>query len=60
MKKETTHGFKKLETPEIKNLCNETKETPLTKTQVKKFSVVDLWAIQKGRKPASLRSAMAI
>lgn len=60
MKKQTTQGFKKLETLEIKNLCSETKETPLTKNQVKKFSVVDLWAIQKGRKLASFRSTMAI
>jgi hypothetical protein len=44
----------------MKALCTETKETKLTGNQLKKFSVVDLWAIHKSRRSAGLRGIMAI
>jgi hypothetical protein len=55
----TNQNFKLLNAAEIKTLCIETKETTLTKNQLKKFSVVDLWSIQKGRKMTALRYRFA-
>jgi hypothetical protein len=60
MKQVTNQVFKPLNTTEVKTLCSETKETTLTQNQLKKFSVVDLWSIQKNRKTVSFRRSMAI
>jgi hypothetical protein len=60
MKHETNLEFKPLSATELKNLCNEAKETRLTEKQFKTFSVVDLWAIQKNRKFAGINRSMAL
>jgi hypothetical protein len=60
MKQVTKQGFKPLNAEAVKVLCTETKETTLTKKQLKKFSVVDLWAIQKSRRTTSLRYGMVM
>ena len=54
----TAQNFKPLNTTEVKALTVETKETTITKNQLKKFSVVDLWSIQKNRKPVTVKRAM--
>lgn len=59
MKQVKNQVFKALNATEVKKLCSETKETTLTQNQLKKFSVVDLWSIQKNRKTVSLRKNMA-
>lgn len=59
MKQITNQVFKPLSATEVKILCNETKETTLTEIQLKKFSVVDLWSIQKNKKTVSFRRSMA-
>jgi len=60
MKQETKLGFIPLSAPALKTLCNETKETKLTEKQFKKFSAVDLWAIQKNRKTTVVRGSIAV
>lgn len=60
MNQETNMTFKPLTATAIKALCNETKETKVTSNQLKKFTVVDLWSIQKNRKSASLRNSMVV
>lgn len=60
MKQVTNQVFKALNATEVKTLCIETKETTLTEIEVKKFSVVDLWSIQKNRKTVSFRRSMVI
>ena len=59
MNQETNMKFAPLNTSSMKALCNETKETKLTSNELKKFSVVDLWSIQKNRKSASVRYSTA-
>jgi hypothetical protein len=59
MNQETNQAFKPLNATAVKLLCTQTKETKLTETQLKNFSVVDLWSIQKSRKVTALRSNMA-
>jgi hypothetical protein len=60
MKQLKNQHVKPLSATEMKNLCVETKETMVTQNQLKKFSVVDLWSIQKNRKVTILRSAMVL
>jgi hypothetical protein len=60
MNQETNMKFTPLNASAIKALCTETKETKVTSNQLKKFSVVDLWSIQKHRKSVVLRNTMAI
>lgn len=60
MKHLTNLGFKPLSATELNTLCNETKETKLTEKQFKKFSAVDLWAIQKNRKTIGVRGRIAV
>ncbi len=55
MKQVIKSGFKPPNAREVKALTVETKETAISKNQLKKFSVVDLWAIQKYRRAASAR-----
>ncbi len=59
MKQVTNQVFKPLNATEVKTLCSETKETTLTQIQLKKFSVVDLWSIQKNRKTVNIRKNVA-
>jgi hypothetical protein len=60
MKQVIKNDFKPLTTTAIKALAVETKGTNLTAKQFKKFSVVDLWAIQKNKRSASLSRSMAL
>lgn len=60
MKQVTNQTFKPLNASEVKTLCSETKETTLTEIQLKKFSNVDLWLIQKNRKTVSFRRSTAM
>lgn len=55
----TAQNFKPLNTTEVKALCTETKEIKLTENQLKKFSMVDLWSIQKNKKTVTVKRAMA-
>lgn len=56
MKQITNLTFNPLSATEVKILC---KETTLTEIQLKKFSIVDLWVIQKNKKTVSFRRSMA-
>ena len=56
----TDQNYQPLNATQIKTLTTETKETTLTQNQLKKFSIVDLWSIQKSRKTTAFRSSMAI
>lgn len=60
MKQVTNKDFKPLNATELETLCSTTKETAITKSQLKKFSVVDLWAIQKCRRATSFRGSMTM
>ena len=55
MKQTTNQPLKPLTVTEINTLCAAIKETKLTETQLRKFSIVDLWAIRKSMKPAAMR-----
>jgi hypothetical protein len=55
MKQVIKNEFRPLTTTEIKALTVDTKEKSLTEKQFRKFSVVDLWVIQRNRKLASAR-----
>ena len=55
MKQIATQALKPLTEAELKNLCTVVNEKKLTATQIKKFSVADLWAIQRNIKKAALR-----
>jgi hypothetical protein len=58
MKQITNQELKSLTNTEIKALTMETKEINLTKKEFKKFSAVDFWAIQKGRKQSNSRYSL--
>lgn len=60
MNQKKSEVFTPLNAKAIKVLCKETKETMLIETQARKFSVVDLWAIQKSRKTAAFRHTNAV
>jgi hypothetical protein len=60
MKQVTNQAFKPLNAAAVKALCSETKETIVTQNQLKKFSVVDLWSIQRNRKVTTCRRNMAM
>jgi hypothetical protein len=60
MKQQTNQAFKPLNAAEVKTLCSQTKEITVSQNQLKKFSVVDLWSIQKSRRATSLRMGMAM
>jgi hypothetical protein len=55
----TTQNCKQLTKAEMQSLFAETKETIIAKNQMKNFSIVDLWAIQKTKKAVSVRGVKA-
>lgn len=52
--------FTPLNEKEITRLCTQTQETVLNSSQLKKFTAVDMWNIQRGRKGAYKRNAGGI
>lgn len=58
MNKSIEKQFKPLSDSELKNLCQQTQETIAVKNQMRKFTVVDLWRIQRNFKSAKIRSTV--
>lgn len=60
MKQQTKTLFTPLTEIAMKTLCNEIKETNISGNELRKFSVVDLWHIQKNMKLSGCRRSLAI
>ena len=52
----TKQALLPLNEKEIKALCTETPETLLNSLQLKKFTAIDMWNIQRGRKATFKRT----
>lgn len=58
MNKQIEQCFRTLTEKEMKELCSQTQETIAVKNQMRKFTVVDLWRIQRNFKSAKIRSTV--
>jgi hypothetical protein len=60
MKQQTKTTFSPLTKTAINALCIETRETNLSRNELRKFSAVDLWHIQKNSRLSRMRRHEAI